>query len=185
MISKKGYNIVIDENLADVIIVNTCGFIESAKKESINTLLEMSKLKENGVCKAVIAVGCLAQRYKNDIIEQIPEIDEVVSLKDYELLGDIIDKYAQNEKTTSDNVLNHNNRVLTTPYYTAYIKISEGCNNRCTYCVIPSIRGSYVSRPVESIIEEAKVLTQKGVQEIILIAQDTTSYCKDLYGESN
>lgn len=184
MISKKGYNIVIDENLADIIIVNTCGFIESAKKESISTLLEMSKLKENGVCKAVIAVGCLAQRYKNDIIEQIPEIDEVVSLKDYELLGSIIDKYAQNEATNASNVLNHNDRILTTPYYTAYIKVSEGCNNRCTYCVIPSIRGSYVSRPVESIIEEAKVLAAKGVEEIILIAQDTTSYGKDLYGES-
>jgi ribosomal protein S12 methylthiotransferase len=186
MLSRKGYQIINDENQADCIIINTCAFIESAKQEAIDTILEMAQYKREGKCKLIIVVGCLAQRYKEDIKKEIPEVDIVVTIDEYKNLGSIIDNFFNTTKI--NNIMNiypeHFYRLRTTPQNLAYIKIAEGCSNRCTYCIIPSIRGPYKSREFSDIIEEAKKLAQEGVKEIILIAQDTTRYGTDLYGKT-
>jgi ribosomal protein S12 methylthiotransferase len=187
ILSKKGYNIVNDQADADLIIVNTCGFIEDAKLESIETIIEMSKEKEKGKCKAVIATGCMAQRYTDELLNEIPEIDAVVGTGNYRDICDIVERILSGEKKIIkvDNIncnLDFEDRILTTPKQFAYVKIAEGCSNNCTYCIIPKLRGKFRSRNMESIIEEVKQLGQMGVKEIILVAQDTTMYGIDIYG---
>lgn len=170
---------------ADVLIVNTCGFIESAKQESINTLLEMADYKESGKCKVLIATGCLAQRYKEQIFKEMPEVDAVVGTGSYNEIADAINESFQGKKILKMNDINFDfevgERILTTPVHTAYLKIAEGCDNHCTYCIIPKLRGKYRSRKLESIYNEAVKLVQTGVKELIIIAQDITRYGIDNY----
>ncbi|TDT61552.1 30S ribosomal protein S12 methylthiotransferase RimO [Fonticella tunisiensis] len=185
-LSKKGYRIVNNERDADIIIVNTCGFIESAKMESIETILEMSQHKGTGRCKCVIATGCMAERYKEELIKEIPEIDAVVGTGSYREICDIIDNVLSGKKgiVKADDInfdLDFEERIISTPQHYAYVKIAEGCNNNCSYCIIPKLRGSFRSRKIESIVQEVKILAEKGVKEIILVAQDTTMYGVDIY----
>ena len=189
LIKKGNYEITNNQNEAEVIIVNTCGFIESAKQESINTIIEMAQCKNN-LCKKLIVTGCLAQRYKEELKKNIPEIDVVVGVDNYGDIDDIIQgsinglnaPLKENARYSIDYL--ENDRVLTTGAGYAYIKIAEGCNNCCTYCVIPSIRGPLRSRKVEDIVSEAIQISNRGVSEIILVAQDSTRYGQDLYGFS-
>ncbi|MBZ9608266.1 30S ribosomal protein S12 methylthiotransferase RimO [Clostridium estertheticum] len=184
------YDMTNDPKLADIILVNTCGFIESSKQESIDTILEMSEYKKKYNCTVLIATGCLTQRYGADLIELMPELDIILGVNDYDkLLSSIEEVLLKNIKvqhcTYSDDNINEGQRVLTTETYSAYIRISEGCDNACAYCAIPNIRGKYRSRKMENIIQEAKDLSEHGCKEIILVAQDTTRYGIDLYGEKN
>lgn len=172
---------------ADIIIVNTCGFIESSKQESIDTILEMAEFKKEN-CKLLIATGCLTQRYSEELHNLIPEIDVMLGVNDYDKLNAYIKDFFQNNNKVctcnySDSTINAGERILTTPKYSAYLRIAEGCNNLCTYCIIPKIRGKYRSRSMENIIQEANDLAAGGVKEIILVAQDTTKYGIDLYGK--
>ncbi|CDI49385.1 30S ribosomal protein S12 methylthiotransferase RimO [Clostridium tetani] len=185
-IKKEGI-ITNDPKEADVIIVNTCGFIEDSKKESIDTILEMSNYKNNN-CKVLVVTGCLSQRYGEELQELLPEVDVMLGVNDYDKLSDAIKKSIEKgEKSLycnySNTVINEGGRVLTTQKHYAYLRIAEGCDNFCTYCAIPKIRGKYRSRKIEDIIEEAKDLSQNGVKEIIIVAQDTTRYGLDIYGE--
>lgn len=166
---EKGYEIVNNSKDAEVIVINTCGFIESAKKEAIDTILEMAEYKRNGNCKKLIVTGCLVERYKDELEKEIPEVDLFVPIREYDKIF---------EK------LEYMNREISTGKNFAYLKIAEGCSNNCTYCAIPLIRGPYISRKFEDILEEAKKIEQKGIKELIVIAQDTTKYGIDLYGES-
>lgn len=182
-----GCEIVYEPSEADVLVVNTCGFIESAKQESIGAILEMAQYKEEN-CKLLIVTGCLAERYSSEIMLEMPEVDAVVGTGDYDKIAEIIKKAFEGEKPIlcghKDRTPEGNlPRVLSTPPYTAYLKISDGCDNNCTYCAIPSIRGHFRSRSMEEIIAEAEHLAKSGVKELILIAQDTTRYGVDLYGE--
>ena len=188
LLTSAGYNIVENEEDADVIIVNTCTFIEAAKNESIECILELADYK-NKNCKALIVTGCLAQRYREQILSEMPEVDAVVGTGEYDRIVEII-KQLENDGgdilccggIASDEAGNLP-RVRTTPPYTAFLKIAEGCDNHCTYCVIPSIRGRYRSRSIDDILAEARQMAKDGVKEIIVIAQDTTRYGKDIYGE--
>lgn len=183
LFKKHKFEIVSNPEEADVIVINTCGFIESAKEEAINTILEMSNYKETGNCKYLIAMGCLVKRYKQELEKAIPEVDLWISIEEYDKLWIKIEKLLQKDKPTND-FLDYDNRLITTGNTTAYLKIAEGCSNFCTYCAIPMIRGKYVSRPMEDILKEARGLAKKGIKEIIVIAQDTTKYGIDIYGES-
>ena len=176
------FNIVNDVSKAEIIVINTCGFIESAKQEAIDTILEMAKYKEEGTCKFLIAMGCLVQRYKKELEEAIPEVDLFLSIDEYDDFWNEIKELIKIE-SKSKNMLDYLDRVITTGRTTTYLKIAEGCSNKCTYCAIPYIRGSYVSRKMEDILEEAKELAKKGYEEIIVIAQDTTKYGIDIYGK--
>ncbi len=183
-----GYELVADAALADVVLINTCGFIESAKQESIETILEFCQLKKEGRIKSVIVTGCLAERYRDEILGEIPEASAVVGIGCNQDICDIIEKTLGGEQIEDfgDKIcldINAKRLISTTPYY-AYLKIAEGCSNNCTYCAIPAIRGPFRSRPIESIVEEAEWLAQKGVKEVIVVAQDTTRYGEDLYGKS-
>ena len=182
-----GYELTADETEADVVIINTCGFIESAKKEAIDNILDIAWLKENRELKGLIVTGCLAERYRNTILEEFPEVDAVLGVGSIHNIVEAVAKVLEGEKYTSFEDKNcvrlGGDRVLTTPEYAAYLKIAEGCDNRCTYCAIPSIRGKFRSRPMEDIIAEAKDLESLGVKELTLVAQDTTKYGQDLYGE--
>ena len=183
-----GFELTVDESEADVIIINTCAFIESAKKESIDTILDVARLKEEDNLKAIIVTGCLAERYREDIINELPEVDAVLGVGSIHEICEAVKAVAErNEKFCSflpkDEVALGGDRVLTTPEHYSYLKISEGCDNKCTYCAIPSIRGKFRSRPMEELIEEAKELDSLGVKELVIIAQDTTRYGIDLYGE--
>ena len=205
------FNIVNDPKEADIIVVNTCGFIESAKEEAINTILEMAEYK-NGRCKFLIAMGCLVQRYYKELSKEMPEVDLFLKIEDYNRLWDKVaelleqpDLSKENDATTttiaskSAKTNDEDNKIKQLPMFAekeylartvstgenyAYLKIGEGCSNMCTYCAIPYIRGLFISRPMDEILEEAKMLANKGVKEIIVIAQDTTKYGVDLYGES-
>lgn len=187
---KAEHIIVNDPREADIIIVNTCGFIESSKQESIDTILEMAEYKSKYKCRLLVATGCLTQRYGKELIDLIPEIDILLGVNDYDKLSEAIDKCISGDKekfyscTYSDVNINEGNRVLTTGSHFAYIRIAEGCNNFCTYCIIPKIRGKYRSRQIESILKEATSLARSGVKELILIAQDTSIYGIDIYGKS-
>lgn len=188
ILSKEGYSIVNDPKTADVIIVNTCGFIESAKEESINTILEMSQNKESGKCKSVIVTGCMAQRYKDELISEMPEIDAIVGTGTYRQIAEIVKKTLNGETgiISAGEInydLDYEKRILSTPSYYGYVKIAEGCNNNCSYCIIPQLRGRFRSRSMESIIEEVKDIVDQGVREVILVAQDTTKYGMDIYGD--
>ena len=182
----KGYEITPYEQEAEVIIVNTCGFIESAKQESIDTILDLAGLKKEGNLKCLIVTGCLAERYREQLKQEIPEIDTVVSIGRNDKIVDIIEKSLSGRADDSfgkkENLPLCGKRMLINEPYYAYIKIAEGCNNRCTYCAIPSIRGSLRSRPIESVVAEAKELSESGVRELVVVAQDTTRYGEDIYG---
>lgn len=184
---KRKYELVNDENKADILLINTCGFIESSKQESIDTILEMARFKD-GQCKVLVATGCLTQRYGKELLDLIPELDIILGVNDYDKLHQCIEKsLATGEKSCitsySDTNINIGSREVTTGGTTAYLRISEGCNNVCAYCAIPKIRGRYRSRDMEDILKEAKELALNGYKEIILVAQDTTNYGVDLYGE--
>lgn len=182
-----GYKLVEEAAMADVAIINTCGFIESAKQESIDEILELAQLKKEGKIKAIIATGCLAERYKDQMMKELYEIDAVVGLGANTDIVSVAEKVLEKEKVEifpdKRKLPLEGGRIQSTPYYYAYLKIAEGCNNRCTYCAIPMIRGGYRSRQQEDIIAEAKRLSENGVKELIVIAQDTTKYGIDLYGE--
>ena len=174
---------------ADIIIVNTCTFIEKAKEESINTILQAAKYKEEGHCQMLIVTGCLSQQYKEDLLKEMPEIDALLGTGSWDRIWEAIDTVRHGRKACfMDNVSHlydqHTSRLRTTPKYTAYVKIGEGCNNACSFCIIPHVRGKLYSRPMESIIAEVQQLAQDGVKEINLIAQDTTSYGVDIAGHS-
>ena len=185
----KFYEITNNPKEAEIIIINTCGFIESAKQESIDTILEMAEYKKTHKCKMIIATGCLTQRYGDELLELIPEIDILMGVNDYMKLHKLIADFIKTEQRVSsttykDEGVNEGERILTTNSHTAYLRIAEGCNNFCTYCIIPKIRGKFRSRSKESILAEATSLVNQGVKEIILIAQDLTNYGEDLYGKN-
>lgn len=185
LFKRNNFEIVNDVEKAEIIIVNTCGFIESAKQEAINTILEMAEHKENGTCKYLVVMGCLVQRYKKELQKALPEVDLFIEINDYGSYWDkILELLDEKEKPDTINNLCYMDRVISTGNKTAYLKIAEGCSNRCTYCAIPYIRGPYVSRPMEEVLEEAKKIATAGIKELIVIAQDTTRYGEDLYGES-
>lgn len=190
LLNKRGYTFTDDETMADVIAINTCCFIGDAKEESINTILEMAEYKNSGKCKALVVAGCLAQRYKDEIQKEIPEVDAIVGTSSFDKIVDVIDSVlaGKNENALLDvNRLPevNNGRVVTTGGYYSYLKIAEGCDKYCTYCIIPKVRGHYRSIPMEKIIESAKELVAKGVKEINLVAQETTLYGTDLYGKKS
>ena len=184
----KHYEITNNAKEADIIIVNTCGFIESAKQESIDTILEMAEYKNKYKCKMLIATGCLTQRYGDELLELIPEIDILMGVNDYMKLHRLILDFIKDHKRISsaaysDEGVNEGIRLLTTKQHTAYVRIAEGCNNFCTYCIIPKIRGKFRSRLEKNILDEVNLLVNNGVKEIILIAQDLTDYGVDIYGK--
>ena len=182
------YEITADQKEADVIIVNTCGFIESSKKESIDAILEMAALKTDGKCKKLVVTGCLSERYSDELLKEIPEIDHMLGVNQYPRLKQILKESGSQKDNTSRNHVHepaeyfesYMNRVLTTPFYSAYLKLGEGCSNKCAFCIIPKIRGKFRSRSPESIIAEAEHFAQHGVKEFNLISQDTTMYGVDL-----
>ncbi|NPV52885.1 MAG: 30S ribosomal protein S12 methylthiotransferase RimO [Firmicutes bacterium] len=187
LLKEAGYDIVADEQEADVLIVNTCGFIEPAKEEAIDTILDLAAWKERGNCRVLVVTGCLSQRYGRELLDEMPEVDAVVGTGEFNRIAGIVERVLAGERVFAvgvpEFIYDHRMpRLLSTPGHVAYLKIAEGCENRCSYCVIPAIRGRFRSRPVESIIEEARVLVGGGARELILIAQDTTRYGLDLYG---
>lgn len=185
LLSGAEYSITADPAEADVIVINTCGFIESAKQEAIDTILEMAEYKDSGKCKKIIVTGCLSERYAKEIEEALPEVDAIIGIGGYDRICDAVAadtdnvKYVYTEKNYSIDYLN-GDRILTTPAGSAYLKIAEGCDNKCTYCAIPSIRGPFRSRDIDDIMDEAIRLVESGVKELVLVAQDTTRYGKDL-----
>ncbi|MDO5379096.1 MAG: 30S ribosomal protein S12 methylthiotransferase RimO [Clostridia bacterium] len=186
-LSAKGYQVVSDPAKAEVIVVNTCGFIQSAKEEAIATLFEMAEYKQTGRCRLLVATGCFAQRYPEAIRDEMPEVDVIMGVNEYEKLDDAIREAFAGARpiyTDDDGTFFEFGRVLTTPRYSAYIRIGEGCDNWCSYCAIPLIRGGYRSRPKEDILREVRELAERGVREFTLIAQDTTRYGTDDGGES-
>ncbi|MEI3162500.1 MAG: 30S ribosomal protein S12 methylthiotransferase RimO [Lachnospirales bacterium] len=193
LIDEEGYTITYDDSEADIIIINSCGFIMDANQEAIDKVLEMADYKRDGQCKALIVTGCMAQRYKDEIFEALPEVDAVVGTGDFESIGDVIKRLLDGEKqvelvTDKEHLLNPDNsykRIITTTGGFSYLKIAEGCDNHCTYCTIPSLRGHYRSRTIDSLVKEAKILASKGVRELILIAQDTSLYGSDIYGKKS
>ncbi|MCI8551152.1 MAG: 30S ribosomal protein S12 methylthiotransferase RimO [Lachnospiraceae bacterium] len=187
-LSRAGYEFTDDETQAEVIVVNTCCFIGDAKEESINTLLEMAAQKEDGQCKVLIAAGCLAQRYQEEVLAEIPEVDGILGTASCDKIVSVVEAALAGKRETKFEDLNHQKeryggRVVTTGGHYAYLKIAEGCDKHCTYCVIPGVRGAYRSVPMEALLEEAKELSDGGVRELILVAQETTLYGVDLYGE--
>lgn len=186
---KGNYEITNNPKEADIIMVNTCGFIDKAKQESIDTILEMAEYKEKYNCKLLIATGCLTQRYGNELKELMPEIDLLLGVNDYEKINEYICNFIEKREVKeltcnySDENINEGERILTTDSSMAYLRIAEGCNKFCTYCIIPKIRGKFRSRKMENILKEAEALASQGVKELILIAQDTSRYGTDIYGE--
>lgn len=182
-----GYNIVPSVNLADIVVINTCGFVDDAKIESIEEIISVVRLKNKGLVKAIIVTGCLAERYKDEVLKEIPEVDAVVGIGANGDIVNIVKKVLDGEKIESfPNKLYlplNGKRLQTTPKYYAYLKIADGCDNRCSYCAIPLIRGKFRSRKMEDIIDEAQILAKNGVKELLVIAQDTTRYGEDIYGE--
>lgn len=192
LIHEEKYEITNDPSEAEIIIVNTCGFIESAKEESINTILQMAEYKKSGSCKYIIVTGCLSQRYAEELFNELPEADAIAGVEVYDEIGSIIkrvmkgERFIMLERSKPDIIYTSKEiflpRILTTPSYTAYLKIAEGCDNCCSYCAIPKIRGPYRSKPMEQVLKEAKALADNGVKELIVVAQDTTRYGEDLPG---
>ncbi len=188
ILKQAGFEICSEEAQADAIIINTCGFIEDAKAEAIENILEASRYKNEGNCKALIVTGCLAERYKDDVTEEIPEVDVCVGIGSNgniaQIVKDAIEGKKQNSYGAKDALDLNGKRILGGYPFSAYIKISDGCDNCCTYCAIPQIRGRMRSRKIEEIVEEATLLAQNGVKELIVVAQDTTAYGTDIYGKS-
>lgn len=182
-----GYTLCGDVAEGDIVIVNTCGFIQSAKEEAIENILELAALKKEGTIKGIIVTGCLAERYRDNILEELPEVDAVVGIGSNDDICEVIEAVANKQRLSrydeKEKLCLNYERVLTTLPHYAYLKVAEGCDNRCSYCAIPSIRGRYRSRPMEEIVAEAEWLAAQGTKELILVAQDTTRYGQDLYGE--
>ena len=190
MLASRGYEMTNDEQEADIIVINTCCFIHDAKEESIQNILEMAEYKKNGSAKALIVTGCMAERYRQEILDEIPEVDEVLGTTAYDRILDAVDAAlaGQHEVMTADLdalPLPETKRLVTTGGHFAYLKIAEGCDKHCTYCIIPKIRGNFRSVPMERLLKEAQDLAEQGVKELILVAQETTLYGKDLYGEQS
>lgn len=190
LLAERGHEMVDSEEIADVIVINTCCFIHDAKEESIQTILEMAEYKKAGSCKALIVTGCLAQRYKQEIIDEIEEVDAVLGTTSYDKIVEAIDEALEGHSSVEMTDINalpivESKRLVTTGGHFAYLKIAEGCDKHCTYCIIPKIRGNFRSVPMERLIREAEELVAQGVKELILVAQETTLYGKDLYGEKS
>ena len=190
ILASRGYEMTNDEQEADIIVINTCCFIHDAKEESIQNILEMAEYKKNGSAKALIVTGCMAERYRQEILDEIPEVDEVLGTTAYDRILDAVDAAlaGQHEVMTADLdalPLPETKRLVTTGGHFAYLKIAEGCDKHCTYCIIPKIRGNFRSVPMERLLKEAQDLAEQGVKELILVAQETTLYGKDLYGEKS
>ena len=190
LVNKRGFEVTSELNEADMIIVNTCGFIGDAKKESIETILEVSELKEAGNLKKIIVTGCLAQRYSEEILKELPEVDAVIGTGEIDKIEKVVDEILNDKKSVETSSMSflanaNTDRILTTASHTAYLKISEGCDRRCTYCIIPQLRGRLRSRTIEDILVEANNLVKSGVRELNLLAQETTEYGIDLYKEKS
>lgn len=190
MLAEKGYQFTDDEQEAEIVVVNTCCFIGDAKEESINTLIEIGRLKETANVKMLIAAGCLAQRYRKEIREQIPEVDVIIGTMAIDKIVEAVEEYQTKQYTTfvediDRTPVSGKKRVVTTGGHYAYMKIAEGCDKRCSYCIIPKVRGSYRSIPMETLLKEANTLVEQGVKELILVAQETTLYGTDLYGKKS
>lgn len=190
LLADRGYQMTDDETRADVIVINTCCFIHDAKEESIQTILEMAEYKKTGTLKALIVTGCLAQRYQEEILEEIPEVDEVLGTTSYDKIVDAIQEALEGKSGVRIEDIDalplpDTKRLVTTGGHFAYLKIAEGCDKHCTYCIIPKIRGNYRSVPMERLVKEARDLAEDGVKELILVAQETTIYGTDLYGEKS
>ena len=189
LLNRDGYTFTDDEQEADIIVINTCCFINDAKEESVNTILEMAELKKTGTCKALIVTGCMAQRYQQEILEEIPEVDGILGTSTYDEISNVLKRVLGGEERVSCfhdlNCLpqTETGRMITTGGHFAFLKIAEGCDKHCTYCIIPSLRGSYRSVPMERLVKEAEQLAEQGVRELILVAQETTLYGVDLYGK--
>jgi len=188
LLTEHGFTLTAHDEEADAIVINTCGFISDAKEESINTIIEMGQYKETGACKALVVTGCLAQRYTEDILRELPEVDAVVGTGSYERIVEAVEgalEKAADKLVIKDPIeerpLGYQKRVISTPGYFEYLKISAGCDNRCTYCIIPMLRGPYRSRAKEDILREAQDLADEGVKELMLVAQDITKYGRDIY----
>ena len=190
ILRNKGYEFTDDECEADIIVVNSCCFISDAKEESINTILDMAQCKIHYKCQALIVTGCLAERYKEEIYKEIPEVDAVIGTSSYDAIAEAVEQALEGKKPQVFKDLNRlpdirTERVVTTGGYFAHLKIAEGCDKHCTYCIIPKVRGNYRSVPMENLLRQAKELAEKGVKELILVAQETTMYGKDIYGEKS
>lgn len=190
MLAEKGYQFTDDEQEAEIVVVNTCCFIGDAKEESINTLIEIGRLKETANVKMLIAAGCLAQRYRKEIREQIPEVDVIIGTMAIDKIVEAVEEYQTKQYTTfvediDRTPVSGKKRVVTTGGHYAYMKIAEGCDKRCSYCIIPKVRGSYRSIPMDTLLKEAATLVEQGVKELILVAQETTLYGTDLYGKKS
>ena len=190
LLDSRGYQIVDDEAIADVIVINTCCFIHDAKEESIQTILEMAEYKKTGRLKALVVTGCLAQRYQQEIIDEIPEVDAVLGTASYDKIAEAIDEALDGHTEMYLEDIDRlpqvsSKRLVTTGGHYAYLKIAEGCDKHCTYCIIPKVRGNYRSVPMEQLLKEAKELAEGGVKELILVAQETTVYGQDIYGEKS
>ncbi|OUN35878.1 30S ribosomal protein S12 methylthiotransferase RimO [Lachnoclostridium sp. An76] len=190
LLASRGYEMTDDETQADIIVINTCCFIHDAKEESIQNILEMAEYKKSGRAKALIVTGCLAQRYRQEILDEIPEVDEVLGTTAYDKILDAVDAaLAGKQEVMLSDIdalpLPDTKRLVTTGGHFAYLKIAEGCDKHCTYCIIPKIRGNFRSVPMERLVKEAEGLAEQGVKELILVAQETTLYGKDLYGEKS
>ena len=191
-LSQDGYTFTDDEQEADVILVNTCCFINDAKEESVNTILEMAEYKKSGTCKALLVSGCMAQRYKEEILQEVPEVDGILGTTSYDEVSKVLAEVLKGERVSDFHDLSElpetkmrSKRLVTTGGHYAFLKIAEGCDKRCTYCIIPKLRGRYRSVPMERLIEQAKELAAQGVKELILVAQETTVYGVDLYGKKS
>lgn len=188
LLRDRHHDITNDEAEAEVIVVNTCSFIHDAREESIQTILEMAELKKSGQCRLLIVTGCLAEKYKDEILEELPEVDAVVGTTAYDRICDVIDRSLDGERVQSFESIDrlplvNTRRVLTTGGYSSYLKIGEGCDKHCTYCIIPKLRGNYRSVPLENVLKDARQLAESGVTEINIVAQETTTWGKDIYGE--
>lgn len=188
LLNRDGYTFTDDEQEADIIVINTCCFINDAKEESVNTILEMAELKKTGRCKALIVTGCMAQRYKQEIMDEIPEVDGILGTSTYDEISNVLHRVLEGEAVSCFHDLSvlpqvETERMITTGGHYAFLKIAEGCDKHCTYCIIPSLRGNYRSVPMERLLKEAQFLAGQGVRELILVAQETTLYGVDLYGK--
>ncbi|MDO4268025.1 MAG: 30S ribosomal protein S12 methylthiotransferase RimO [Eubacteriales bacterium] len=187
LLNRDGHSFTDDEEQAEIIVINTCCFINDAKEESVNTILEMAERKKTGSCRALIVTGCMAQRYKQEILDEIPEVDAVLGTSTYDEISNVLKRVLGGETVSAFHDLDRlpepeAERIITTGGYYAFLKIAEGCDKHCTYCIIPSLRGSYRSVPMERLVKEAEGLAAKGVRELILVAQETTLYGTDIYG---
>ena len=188
LLRDRGHEITNDENQAEVIVVKTCSFIHDAREESIQTILEMAAMKTEGVCRLLIVAGCLAEKYREEILDELPEVDGVIGTTAYDAVCDVIDRSLAGERVQAFESVDRlplvkTKRVITTGGYSSYLKIGEGCDKHCTYCIIPKLRGNYRSVPMEYVLEDARMLAASGVTELNIVAQETTTWGKDIYGE--